>query len=146
MTLGEKMKRIRLFRGMTQRMVGIGMGFEENSADVRIAQYETGKRTPKREALLAIAEILKVNPCCFLHSDDSVAELMQMFLWLEESGENEIRLFPIQQSENQVGVCIENRAVNEFLKRWMEQKELLKEGRITKQEYMEWKLNRGLSK
>lgn len=146
MTLGEKIKRIRLFRGMTQREFGIRMGFEENSADVRIAQYETGKRTPKREALLAMAEILKVNPCNFLHADDRAAELAQMFLWLEESAGNEIRLFPIGQSGDQVGVWIENHAMDGFLRSWMHQKELLKEGKITGQEYMEWKLNRGLSK
>ena len=41
MTVGEKIKKIRTFRGMTQKELGLAIGFEEKGADNRIAQYET---------------------------------------------------------------------------------------------------------
>lgn len=62
-----------------------------------------------------------------------------MFLWLEEENGSEINLFPIQQAKEQVGLWIENQEMNEFLQEWMRQKELLREGGITEQEYLDWK-------
>lgn len=44
MTVGEKIKRIRTFRGMTQKELGLAVSLTEN----RIAQYETNYRTPKK--------------------------------------------------------------------------------------------------
>lgn len=116
MTLGQKIKRIRIFRGMTQKELGIKVGYGESSADVRIAQYEAGKRIPKRETILSMAEILKVNPSTFGCEDDrNGMELMQMFLWLEEENSSVISLFQMQQAKDQVGLWIENQEMNEFL-------------------------------
>ena len=46
MVLGERIKRIRTFRGLTQRELGLKLGYEERNADVRVAQYESGYRVP----------------------------------------------------------------------------------------------------
>ena len=57
--------RLRHFRnqcGMTQKALGVAVGFPESSADVRIAQYESGARTPKRELLCRLAAALGVSP------------------------------------------------------------------------------------
>ena len=61
MTVGEKIKKIRTFRGMTQKELGLAIGFEEKGADNRIAQYETNYRVPKRELLDKIAQALRVD-------------------------------------------------------------------------------------
>lgn len=61
MTIGEKIKNARILRGLTQKELGIKLGFDEKSADVRIAQYESGTRTPKAELLSEIANVLDVN-------------------------------------------------------------------------------------
>ena len=61
MTIGEKIKNARNLRGLTQKELGMKLGFDEKSADVRIAQYESGTRTPKSELLSEIASILDVN-------------------------------------------------------------------------------------
>ena len=37
MTVGEKIKFIRNFRDMTQKELGVGIGFDEKGADNRIA-------------------------------------------------------------------------------------------------------------
>ena len=42
MAIGERIHFFRLLRGMTQKYLGMSLGFPEKSADVRLAQYETG--------------------------------------------------------------------------------------------------------
>ena len=61
MKLGARIRKIRMFRNITQKELGRRLGYGENSADVRIAQYESGQRTPKQETLIRIAEILEVD-------------------------------------------------------------------------------------
>ena len=48
--------------------LGHRLGYGENSADVRIAQYESGQRTPKQETLIRIAEISEVDVRNFFKS------------------------------------------------------------------------------
>ena len=61
MTVGDKIKKIRTFRGMTQKELGLAIGLEEKGADNRIAQYETNYRVPKRDLLDKIAVALRVD-------------------------------------------------------------------------------------
>ena len=44
MAIGERIHFFRILRGMTQKYLGTIVGFPERSADVRLAQYETGTR------------------------------------------------------------------------------------------------------
>ena len=52
MAIGERIHFFRILRGMTQKYLGTIVGFPERSADVRLAQYETGTRKPKTDLLL----------------------------------------------------------------------------------------------
>lgn len=65
MSIGKKIKFFRKRRGMTQRELGAEVGFPPTSADVRIAQYESGSRTPKPYVRNAIAEALGVSVPAF---------------------------------------------------------------------------------
>ena len=47
---------------MTQKYLGGLIGFDENVVDVRIAQYESGARTPKEKMVADIANALEVSP------------------------------------------------------------------------------------
>lgn len=49
MAIGERIRFFRNMKGITQKYLGMVVGFPERSADVRMAQYETGSRTPKAE-------------------------------------------------------------------------------------------------
>lgn len=62
MSIRTRIKRIWTHRGITQKALGIKLGYSERNADIRIAQYESGKRTPKKEAINAIAYILEISP------------------------------------------------------------------------------------
>ena len=45
MTVGDKIKKIRTFRGMTQKELGLAIGFEEKGADNRIAPQGAAARS-----------------------------------------------------------------------------------------------------
>ena len=83
MVLGERIKRIRTFRGLTQRELGLKLGYEERNADVRIAQYESSYRVPKKDTLMEIAKILNINYINFVTEAPGCAEdIMQTFFGL----------------------------------------------------------------
>ena len=46
-TFGRKLKHLRQKNHLTQKELGIAVGFPDSCADVRIAQYEGDVRTPK---------------------------------------------------------------------------------------------------
>ena len=62
MSPGRRIRHYRMLRGMTQKALGIAAGFSPETADIRIAQYESGARTPKRELLCQLAAPLGVSP------------------------------------------------------------------------------------
>jgi len=79
--LGARIRKIRMFRNITQKELGRRLGYGESSADVRIAQYESGQRTPKQETLIRIAEILEVDVRNFLNPGiATMDELMETLL------------------------------------------------------------------
>ena len=43
MAIGERIRFIRNLRGMTQKWLGQAVGFPPKTADVRMAQYESGR-------------------------------------------------------------------------------------------------------
>ncbi len=49
MAIGERIRFFRNLRGMTQKYLGMQVGFPEKTADIRMAQYESGSRTPKAD-------------------------------------------------------------------------------------------------
>ncbi len=58
----------------------------EKSADVRLAQYETGSRTPKADLTAALAEALDVSPYALSVPDiDSYVGLMHTLFTLEDN-------------------------------------------------------------
>jgi transcriptional regulator with XRE-family HTH domain len=45
MAIGERIRFFRNLKGMTQKFLGVKVGFPEKTADIRLAQYESGTRT-----------------------------------------------------------------------------------------------------
>ena len=62
MATGERIRYFRNLRGLTQKYLGMAVGFDEKTADVRMAQYESGTRTPKEKLTADIAYALDVSP------------------------------------------------------------------------------------
>lgn len=160
MTIGERIKRIRTFRSMTQAELGEALSFESKNQAVRIAQYESNYRVPKEDMVLQIAKILNCNYKALSNYDFGAAEdIIETFFWLEEAGNaNTIKLFdmePVQKDEDvkmtyndneylsigsPVAITFEYGLVNEFLQEWNTKKHELKDKLITVDEYFEWKI------
>ena len=85
MAIGERIHFFRTMRGMTQKYLGMALGFPEKSADVRLAQYENGSRTPKADVTAALAQALDVSPKALDVPDiDSYIGLMHTLFTLED--------------------------------------------------------------
>ena len=104
MTVGEKIKYIRTFRGMTQQQLGVAIGLSAKGADNRMAQYETNYRVPKKDMLEDIAEALDVNLINFISPVSGSAEdIMQTFFWLDEDNPEALHFFPMVPSKKKYG-------------------------------------------
>ena len=119
------------------------VGFPERSADVRLAQYETGTRKPKAELTAALAQALDVSPHALDVPDiDSYIGLMHTLFTLED-------LYGLRITELDGEVCLhldKGMGTNyitmfEMFTAWKEQAEKLKNGEISKEEYDRWRYN-----
>ena len=85
MKIGARIRQIRQHRHLTQRELGEKIGLGKNGAN-RIAQYEMGYRTPKRDQLNKIAHALNVSEKTFsLEADETLQALLHNLLWLSKS-------------------------------------------------------------
>ena len=99
MTVGDKIKKIRAFRGMTQKELGVAIGLEEKGADNRVAQYETNYRVPKKDLLNKIAEVLRVDRQNFYTDAPGCAEdFMRCFSLSAIRAKNETGMIPLQST------------------------------------------------
>lgn len=61
-TVGRKIRYLRQQHHMTQMELGLALGFSQSTADIRIAQYESGARAPKAQLIRQIASVFDVDP------------------------------------------------------------------------------------
>lgn len=141
MAIGERIHFFRLMRGMTQKYLGTAVGFPERSADVRLAQYETGTRKPKAELTSALAQALDVAPQALDVPDiDSYIGLMHTLFTLED-------IYGLTVSETGGEVCLKvskdkGKDAAELLKMlyaWKEQADKLSADEINKEQYDQWR-------
>ena len=147
MAIGDRIKRARNFRGMTQKELGMAVGLDEKSADIRIAQYESGTRTPKEDLLKKIAEVLDVNYRSLYESHLHAAEDIMYALFELDEHYPRTSLYEVKDSsdpdspEIHMALSFRNHLLDGFLKEWQLRKKQLAAGEITREEYQEWKLN-----
>ena len=144
MAIGDRIKRIRNFRGLTQREFGKLIGFDEKTADIRVAQYESGTRTPKEELLQKMAEVLDVNYRSLYEPTLYAAEDIMYTLFELDEHYNTI-VHDVSNEEypesKHLAVQFKSNLLDSFLKEWQQRKKDLADGVISKAEYTEWKLN-----
>ena len=141
MGIGERISFFRNMRGMTQKLLGIKVGFPERSADVRLAQYETGVRTPKADITAALAEALDVSPHALSVPDiDSYVGLMHTLFTLEDNYG-----LKITEQDGELALQVDFRKnkdaarLHEMLWAWREQAAKLEAGEISREEYDKWR-------
>lgn len=138
MSTGENIKRIRKFRGMTQKELGIAIGIGEESASPRMAQYETDNRTPRKEMLNKMAVVLDVDPRNISIPTGYREEDMIYRLLVLEDYFSEMKLERNGRT-GEVVINLQNKKINEFLYQWGTIRGKKKQGMISEDEYMQWK-------
>ena len=141
MAIGERIRFFRNLRGMTQKYLGVLMGFPEKSADIRMAQYESGSRTPKEDLTNSLAQALEVSPSALNVPDiDSYDGLMHTLFALED-------LYGLKAGEIDGELCLrldKSKGTTylqmfDMLRAWKEEAEKLERGEISKEEYDRWR-------
>ena len=143
MAIGERIRFFRNLRGTTQKYLGQVVGFPEKTADIRMAQYESGSRTPKAELTENLAGALGVSPLALSVPDiDSYLGLMHTLFTLEDRYG-----LTVETGENGVSLRVDPRKgkhaaeLSERLTTWAEQSEKYYNGDINREEYDKWRYN-----
>ena len=143
MAIGERIRYIRNLRNMTQKFLGMAIGFDEKTADVRMAQYESGTRTPKENYVTDIAAALDVSPRALTIPDiESFSGLAHTLFALED-------LYGLRIGEIDGEVCLRldkfkgltYLSMFDIFTVWHQEAEKLANGEITKEEYNQWRYN-----
>ena len=126
MAIGERIRFFRNLCGMTQKYLGQVVGFPEKTADIRMAQYESGSRTPKADLTNKLAEVFDISP---------------QALSVPRYG------LTIVKTENGVSMYADPRKgtdaaeLSEMLNAWAEQAEKYRKGDISREDYDKWRYN-----
>ena len=108
---------------------------------LRLAQYETGSRTPKADLTAALAEVLDVSPHALSVPDiDSYVGLMHTLFTLEDN-------YGLKISEMDGEICLrvnvrQNKdaaRLHEMLCSWQQAAAMLEAGEITQEDYDRWR-------
>lgn len=143
MAIGERIRFFRNLRGMTQKYLGQMIGFPEKTADIRMAQYESGSRSPKAELTENLAGVLGVSPLALSVPDiDSYLGLMHTLFTLEDRYG-----LTVETGETGVSLRVDPRKgkdaaeLSEMLTAWAEQAEKYRNGKINREDYDKWRYN-----
>ena len=159
MNIGEKIKRIRQHRRMTQKELGELVDLSAN----RIAQYEMGYRVPKKPLLNQIAEALRVSPLALSDGGNGPAnDILEQLFWLDEEQPGVIKLVPTERGtarynanpsfalhyddndswppRSPVAMWFDDTILDDFLKDWAAVQKKLYAGEITQAESLSGRL------
>lgn len=134
MTTGQKIKKLRQSRNLSQKELAIMSSMSEPA----IRNYELGNRTPSVQQLEKIASALNVS--IYVLSDPEIEDyngIMHTLFQLEE-------LYGLSVVEIDGVTCLKldgtnkNGSLTAMLKLWSEKKEKLLRGEITEEEYELW--------
>ena len=141
MAIGERIRYFRNLRGMTQKYLGMRVGFPERTADIRMAQYEAGTRTPKADLVEALAYVLDLSPQALTVPDiDTDYGLMHTLFALEDR-----RGLRIGEIDGEICLRLDKSDWNKFhsmfnmWNAWRKEAAKLEAGEITREEYDHWR-------
>ena len=141
MAIGERIRFFRNLKGMTQKYLGIQVGFPEKTADIRLAQYESGTRTPKADLTESLANVLGVSTMALNVPDiDTDLGFMHTLFALED-------IYGLKIDKLNDEICIrldKNRGTSyisllERFTAWQKEAEKYRNGEISKEEYDQWR-------
>ena len=117
MAIGERIRFFRNLRGMTQKYVAQVVGFPEKTADIRMAQHESGSGSPRAALTESLAGALGVSPLALSTGENGVS----------------LRVDPRKGKDAA--------ELSEMLVAWAQQAEKYRNGEINREDYDEWRYN-----
>ena len=121
--IGNRIKKFRTKRGLTQKELGIALGFNPESADIRIAQYENSSRNPRDVVVERMASVLNVSVFTLkVPKLRTYSEIMQTLFYIEDIINDD--------KSNDLSV---------LLNKWITMKKKQKLGEISKAAYDDWR-------
>lgn len=133
MISGEKLKKLRLLRGLTQKE----LARMSDLTDSAIRNYELGYRSPDKDQLKKIAEALKCDASALIdHTPISIFEFMQITFDYED----DFKIRPLVEGST-VGLMSHDENLNDFLLEWEDMRRKHYNGEITDDEFDDWKLS-----
>ena len=143
LSIGSRIRFIRMKRGWTQKELGMKLGFKESTAEVRIAQYESDLREPRKELLQKIADTLEVSVVALTTETKTNVGILHSLFALEDES-----CFRIDMKDGQPVLIIDENdksdsaiLMRKMLKAWLLQSLRLKNEQITQKEYDDWRYN-----
>ncbi len=148
MKLGNKIKKYRLLNDLSQKELGMKVGFSAATADSRIRKYESGAMAPKADIRSKLAEALNIDIEAISDIDiSSFADIMYVLFELEEN--YGIR---IEKGNGKTSIVFDDsdkelEPLTSFLAAWKDKKDSLDsdsglekaEKELKKHEYEVWK-------
>jgi transcriptional regulator with XRE-family HTH domain len=133
---GERIRKFRKARGMTQAQVAKAIGATEGA----VRHYEHGDRTPGPEQIAAIAEVLGVSPAALAdYALEDARDALEVLFRLEDMA----GLHPVDTGDGMalmVDVDVPGAQKIEYaLIAWKSMRDDLASGVITSDEYEEWR-------
>lgn len=135
MTIGEKIKKVRSLRGLTQKELGLLIGL----SNVRVQQYESGYRIPQGKIMKDICDALEVSEHFFVsHHMETEEDIIQLLFDLGRSCSMEV--IQIDRKNAIYGISFKDDIINEALKEWYKKQELMKSGELSELDFEWWQL------
>lgn len=142
MAIGDNIRRMRMLKGLTQKELGLAIGFDQKTADVRIAQYESGTRTPKEKMILDLAQVFGVRPEALTTPDiDTYVGLMHTLFTLED-------VYGLKIGEIEGELCLRLDRQNksypsmfDMFHAWQQQAQKLHDEELSDEGYNQWRYN-----
>lgn len=136
MTIGEKIKKFRTARVLSQKQLAIMSGMSEPA----IRNYELGNRQPSAKQIEKIADALGVSPFALSNPDlESDLGFMHSLFAMED-------MYGLQIASIDGAICLQldkqsssYSSFSDRLRAWLAESEKLKNDQITKDEYDEWR-------
>lgn len=137
MNLGQKIKKYRNLRGLTQQELGQKLGFAPKRAYARIGQYELNIMSPKTDIRKRIADELDVDISALSDNDySSDIEIVRALFTMQEK-------YGVSLNKSEDGVSLtfnsddsKNDLILTYLYAWCEAADKYKDNEI---EYEKWK-------
>jgi transcriptional regulator with XRE-family HTH domain len=142
MSRRERLRYIRNWRNLTQKELGVEVGFNESNADIRISQYENGARNPRKDTIEKMAKVLQVDPWILAEPEVDYEKMVQALIILEDA-----QGVKIERRNGKLALIIDEvkgavaPALQEALVHWADKADAFKEGLISEDEYNEWRYN-----